>query len=415
MRARVPESLPVHPAPRIRVGVVCDLVEENWTSMDLVAEMTLASVARQAGEVEGVRVRPAMHRRFSTVSARWSARTADRLLNRFWDYPRYLGRLDANFDLYHVMDHSYAHLVHALPPAKTIVSCYDMNAFACLFRESSSLHRVMARHTLEGMQKAAKVICCSNATRDELVSRGLIDPARLEVVHLGVDPDWSPCPDPAADAEAMRLLPGDAPRILHVGSTIPRKRIDVLLQVFAEVREQIPGLRLARVGGPFTAAQEQLAASLGVREAIDVMPRLSRAALAAVYRRCGLLLLTSEYEGFGLPVVEAMACGLPVLATDLAVLREVGGNAAAYCPLENIDAWRNAAFSLLHQQTADPKAWAQRKKISINHAERFSWDSYAARLLTIYKQILEEEKKATCECFTLASTIRRTVGESRAT
>ncbi|MFN7921994.1 MAG: glycosyltransferase family 1 protein [Bryobacteraceae bacterium] len=382
--------------------------------MDLVADMTLTALARYPEKVDAVRIRPAMNRRFSAVSKHRHAWNADRFLNRFLDYPQYLAGLDAPFDLYHVMDHSYAQLVHALPPERTVVSCYDANAFACLFRPGKSfVHRAMATRTLEGLRKAAKVVCCSNATRDELVDRGLADASRLEVVHLGVDPDWTPQPHREADDEAARLLPGAEPRILHVGSTIPRKRIDLLLRIFAGLRETFPSLRLARVGGAFTAEQEELAANLGVRDAVDVLPRIERATLAAVYRRCALLLQPSEYEGFGLPVVEAMACGLPVIASDLSVLHEVGGAAASYCSLEDIGAWRQTAGELLRQRSDDRTAWASRKEVAIRHAEQFSWDSYAERVLTIYGEILEEEKSK-CECCTLASTIRRTVEESRA-
>ena len=78
---------------------------------------------------------------------------------------------------------------------------------------------------------------------------------------------------------------------------------------------------------------------LGFGDAIVVLPALDRSTLAAVYRRCALLLMPSEREGFGLPVLEALACGTPVVASDAPALREVGGYAAAYCPVDDLEAW----------------------------------------------------------------------------
>ncbi len=133
--------------------------------------------------------------------------------------------------------------------------------------------------------------------------------------------------EPSADIDAARLLGprGGFVDLLHVGSTIARKRIDVLLRVFDSLRSAHRQLRLMRVGGPFTAAQQALVRELGLGDAVVVLPALDRSTLASVYRRSALLLMPSEREGFGLPVLEALACGTPVVASDVAALREVGG------------------------------------------------------------------------------------------
>ena len=189
------------------------------------------------------------------------------------------------------------------------------------------MFRKMMQHVLDGFRTAALVACDSAATRDELVAWDLIARDKLRVVPLGVHPTCTPEPNPAADAEARRLLdggPADALNLLHVGSTIERKRIDVLLEVFAGVRKEFPRARLVRVGGPFTPAQMKLVKHFKLENAIVVLPHLSREVLAAVYRQSALVLQPSEREGFGLPVIEAMACGTPVVASDLPVLRVVG-------------------------------------------------------------------------------------------
>ena len=105
--------------------------------------------------------------------------------------------------------------------------------------------------------------------------------------------------------------------ILHVGSTIPRKRIDRLLEVFAELCRTDPRVRLVRVGGVFTEEQRAQAERLGVTARILQLPLLSRDQLIAVYHRAAVVVSTSEREGFCLPVVEALAAGVPVVVPDM--------------------------------------------------------------------------------------------------
>jgi len=230
------------------------------------------------------------------------------------------------------------------------------------------------------------------ATREELLQHHLFPLERISVIPNGVHPSCSPAPDPAADAIAARLLPGDPSDrvwLLNVGSTLPRKRLDVLLRVFAAVRRTIPRALLVRAGGGFTAEQLQLATELNLQDAIVILPFLERETLAAVYRRATLLLHTAEAEGFGLPLIEAMACGCTVLASDIPVLREVGGSAATYSPLGDVDAWKDSVVRLLHEKLHDHSAPALGHRQARARASRFSWAENAARTVHIYRKVLD--------------------------
>ena len=380
-----------------RVGVVCDLLEEHWVSMDLVAERLVNHLREDFGSsVDVCPLRPALVRRFGRPGSAGSrGHLADRLMNRFWDYPRWLREWRDEFDLFHIVDHSYAHLVHELPEARTVVTCHDIDAFRGLVdagTTGSKLPKVVSRRILSGLRKAAWVTCNSNATRDDLVNFGLVDPRQVEVVHNGVDPICSPAAEPTADVQATRLLgPGGTIELLHVGSTVPRKRIDVLLHVLSEIRRQHPGACLVRVGGPFTSDQQDLARRLGVAEGVRVLPFLDRAVLAAVYRRAAVLLLPSEREGFGLPVLEAMACGLPVVAADIPALREVGGEEATYCPRDDLERWVEVVGSLLEEKATDSQRWSARRAAGQQRATRFSWSAHAEQMMDIYQRILPSQ------------------------
>jgi glycosyltransferase involved in cell wall biosynthesis len=248
----------------------------------------------------------------------------------------------------------------------------------------------MTARILSGLKTAAFLITGTSAVRDEIIRHRLSPPDRVKVIPIGVHPSCSPIPDVRADAELERLLPvGPSPAIwlLSVGSTMERKRLDVLLRVFADLRRQLPAVRLLRVGGRLTPSQLQLARQLGVEDALVELGMVDRAVLAAAYRRAHLLLHTAEAEGFGLPLIEAMACGCPVVATDIPVLREVGGAAATYCAVADVDAWKNAILPLLPPRSA-PVAYQLARERAIAHAAAFSWVETARQTAQIYEHLL---------------------------
>ena len=380
----------------LHVAIIADYVEEAWPSMDLVADMLVARLREEhAGRIDATLVRPPMPRRLAHVAPPFGRRRAlgvDRILARQWDYPRTLRRHPAVHDVYHVVDHTYAHLVHVLPAERTMVTCHDVDAFRSIFEPAqerrSPPFRWMSRRILAGLRAAARVACDSEATRDALITLADFDGGRLSVIPNGTDIDGSARADAPADLEAARLLgPRRGPELLHVGSTISRKRIDVLLDVFAAVRRRRPDARLVRVGGPFTGEQRHRARDLDVTDAIAVLPFVDRATLAAVYRRATLTLLPSEREGFGLPLVEALATGTPIVASDIAVLREVGADAAEYRPVGDVQAWAQAVLRLLAEAEERPDAFAERKARAMVRAACFSWSRYAASVVELYEQL----------------------------
>jgi glycosyltransferase involved in cell wall biosynthesis len=384
-------------AASLRVAVCADYPEEGWPSMDRVATMLLAQLRRDyAGEIRATAVCPPFKRRAKRLRAGrpgGAASMADRLINRLWDYPRHVARLRADHEVFHVVDHSYSQLVHQLPGERTVVTCHDLDTFRSILCPREDRHsgpfRVMTRRILAGFRRAARITCDTAAIRDEIVSFGLVAPDRLVVAPVGVGASFASESDPVADRTAARLTGTreGTTEILHVGSTIPRKRIDVVLRVLAEVGHGMASLQLVRVGGPFTAGQQRLARDLGVDGRISVLDRVDEPTLAALYRRAALVLLPSDREGFGLPLAEALACGTPVLASDIAVLREVGGDAAEYCAPGDVAAWCVGVTALLEERRDRPNDWAARRAIGIARARQFTWEGFARQLTQIYAEL----------------------------
>jgi glycosyltransferase involved in cell wall biosynthesis len=364
--------------------------------MDLVADMLTESLQRHHSSiVEAVRIRPGFVRRFTRLHAGSRlAENADRLLNRMFDYPRCLRRLLNDFDLFHLIDHSYSHLVHELPPGRAAVTCHDLRTFRCLLEPDSEprsrAFRMMTNRILSGFRQAAAIACVSATTRRDLLRHRLVAPRQARVIPNGVASVYSPAPEVSGDRDAAALLGPHAGAIelLNVGGTAPRKRVDVLLRVFAAVREKYPSLRLVRVGNRLTARQSELARALGVKPVIVELPFLPGRTLAAVYRRAALVLCPSDAEGFGLPLLESMACGTPVVASDLEALREVGAGAAQYAAVGDVSRWTTAVLDLLEEQRGGREPWARRRQACLERAKDFSWRKNAALTVELYCDLL---------------------------
>ena len=366
--------------------------------MDLVGDMLLDTLPSVAfGDVVATRLRPPMIRRWSrlpVVGSGSRAHLGDRLTGRLWDYPRWLSPRRGDFDVFHIVDHSYAHVIRALPAERTIVTCNDTDAFEAAREGAASRFdpaRLLAAHVLDGISRASHVACISEATRQDLIATGRVDPSRTSVVHLAAHPSCTPAPDAHADAEIRRLIGPGGFDILHVSSTIPRKRIDVLIQMFSQFRAVYPEARLVRVGGSLTREQQQLADRLNVTSALVQLPFLERPQLAALYRRASVVVLPSDREGFGLPVVEAMACGTSVIASDIPALREVGGAAAIYCPAGDGNKWADALASF-QREHLDPTARERRRRACLSAAARFTWRRYAEQMAALYVRPLARER-----------------------
>lgn len=374
-----------------RLTVICDYPEENWHSMDLCAQMLIKHLqAEHADSIQTTQICPTFNWRLKQIPSlakKQFSYNTDRLINRFWDYPRYLKRQAKQFDLFHVSDHSYAQLVHVLPPGRTGVFCHDIDAFRSLVEPQqeprTGWYKFMSRRILEGLQKAAVVFYSTEVVRNQIEHYKLVDPSKLLQVPYGISPEFNYTSKVSGSLDGIlfqRIV--DKPYILHVGSCIPRKRIDILLEIFARLRESNPNLQLVKVSGEWTQNQQQQIEQLNLGAAIVHLHNLERTEIANLYRHASLVLITSEAEGFGLPLIEAIACGSIVVASDIPVLREVGGTAGVYCSIRDIPTWVNTANNLLKNPDTAPSL-----NLRLAQAEKYSWSTHAQIIAQTYLQL----------------------------
>ncbi|MCM0589943.2 MAG: glycosyltransferase [Gloeotrichia echinulata CP02] len=143
-----------------------------------------------------------------------------------------------------------------------------------------------------------------------------------------------------------------------------------------------PDLRLVKVSGEWTPSQQQQIAQLNIGESIIYLQGLQRSTIAALYRQASAVLLTSEAEGFGLPVIEALACGAILVVSDIPVLHEVGGQGVLYCPTEDVSAW----VKTLEQVLVNPNI-APAINLRLAEAEKYSWSHHTQIIAQSYLQL----------------------------
>ncbi|MBL9091271.1 MAG: glycosyltransferase [Planctomycetaceae bacterium] len=230
---------------------------------------------------------------------------------------------------------------------------------------------------LDGLKRAAVVFYASAEVGRAINAAGICTADRLVYAPYGVAAEFLEKGDDIAPP-----LPSGPPYLLHVGSCIDRKRVDVLLDVYANLR---PGrrLRLVQIGGVWTPAQVEQITRLGIENDVVQLRGLTRRQLAAIYRDAALVLQPSDAEGYGLPVVEALACGANVVVSDIPVLREVGGDVVSFAPVADIAAWNDIASRLLDAPETAPSLEVRRA-----WAAKFTWEAQARTIAEAYRKLL---------------------------
>jgi glycosyltransferase involved in cell wall biosynthesis len=376
------------------VAVLHDMAEEQWPSMDQMAELLVSRLPVLAPGLTATPIRHGMARVFSPgpLRAIRPLVSVDRVLNRMVFYPRKLKGMAGRFDIYHIVDHSYAQLALELPANRTIISCHDIDTFRSLVQPDQDprhpLFKAMTRRILAGFRRAQLIVCISQAAHDDIVRFNLADPARLRVVPNGIDPALLDEPPQEARARASELLPPERGvfDVMHVGNDIPRKRLDRLIEIVATLRKRGHWVRLVRVGSPLRPATRQLMIELALGDVVE-LPFVERDVLRALYERCDLLLLTSDREGYGLPVLEAFAAGKPVVGSDIPALRESSGGLARVVPPESLHEWVAAIEDVLRAGDPTGALAAERRA----HAATRTWDDHVRGLLPVYRELLGQQ------------------------
>lgn len=318
------------------------------------------------------------HWRPTPLSSRW--------LTRIWHRARIplpVEVFTGPLTLFHATD-------FVLPPvrrsATTIVQVHDLSFLRVPEAAPPALRSWLERVVPASLRRADYVLADSRATREDLIELCAVEPhAKIGVLHGGVDSRFRP--RPAAEQLAVRRKYGldNWPFVLSVGTLQPRKNHGRLVESLARLREDGHDLHLVLAGGtgwlsePFHA---QLRNS-GLQDVVHLTGYVADADLPALYSAATVFAFPSLYEGFGLPVLEAMACGVPVVTSNVSSLPEVAGDAALLIdPLDS-----EALSDALRRVLLDSALRQQLVQAGRARARRFGWQRAARELLAVYRSL----------------------------
>lgn len=272
--------------------------------------------------------------------------------------------------------HNSFYLPHGLAPvkgAKRVVTVHDM-----IPERLPETRRRLDWLTLKRryVDKADHIICVSEATHRDLIDVYGPLKAPVTVVHHGVDERFHP------DVPRLDFLP--ARYILFVGNRDQYKDANVLFKAFASIANDHPDLSLLCVGGAGLTSQEsQWLVNNGIRDRVS-QRYLSDTEMASAYANAEIFVFPSRFEGFGLPALEAMASGTPVILARATSLPEVGGDAALYFEPGNVPELTTILSDLL----ADRSRQAILANAGLQRAAQFTWTAAAERTTSVYRRVL---------------------------
>jgi glycosyltransferase involved in cell wall biosynthesis len=269
---------------------------------------------------------------------------------------------------------------------KRVITVHDLNFL--LFPEfvDADSHRYYTNQISSAVNEADHIIADSHHTRQDIISILNVPANKVTTIHLAANPIFSFL---AAEEEIKSTLGRfglSADFILYVGTLSPRKNIMTLFESYRrliqETNIQVP---LVLVGGKGFQYQEIFSAikDLGLSSQVHHFEGLTDGDLARLYRAAGVFVLPSYYEGFGLPPLEAMHCGCPVIVSNRSSLPEVVGTAGLLIDADDVDGWAQAMQKVL----SDPEKREVLSKAGIVQAKKFSWDKTAEQTVKIYHSL----------------------------
>lgn len=333
----------------------------------------------------------------------WGSGTGIRkYYERLWNHPRQVCKVDG--DIYHIIDHSNAHVTYWLKSIDKpiVVTCHDLVQFVYPeilkgLSRFAALSMASWQYSVKGMRCASRIVAVSSNTAQDAQHFLGLKAHQITVVPNGVEASFRRLP--LAEIQPFRQQHQRSPNeicLLNVGSTHQRKNILTVLRVLKALKEQKIPARLWRLGDSFTADQMAFIQANNLASDILDFGKPDKAAVIQLYNAADVLIAPSLYEGFGLTVLEAMACGLPVITSNVSSLPEVVGNAAIMVEPLNVQAIVEATLKL-YQETIFRQEYVNR---GLRRAKELNWRKAAESLISIYEQLVDQRQTvsaiATC-------------------
>jgi glycosyltransferase involved in cell wall biosynthesis len=311
---------------------------------------------------------------------------SDRALTILWHrlrLPLWVELATGSLDIFHSPD-------FVLPPvrrARTILTVHDLSFIRYPQCADANLRAYLNKVVPRSVHRADLVLADSHSTKDDLMELLAVEPARIEVVYPGVEERFHPIEDQTL-LEQVRNRYNLPPRfILGLGTLQPRKNFTRLIEAYSLLVIRYPSLHLVIAGGKGWLYEEIFATveRLGLEEKVVFPGFVADEHLPALYNLADLFVFPSLYEGFGLPPLEAMACGTPVITSDASSLPEVVGQAGLMVEATDVESLAEAMQRVLEDDALREGMIAR----GLEQARKFTWGKAAAKLLSLYETLGE--------------------------
>lgn len=366
--------------PKTEIGFVSTAFDES--GIGRYSQEVFSRLCDRAGETTSVKKvlingeKQQIEKENTTLSVDLPVPTNDML---FGYIATKLGYLGDRYDMYHLALQSLSFL----PIEPKVVTCHDLIK---VYEPESWWRRLPGKVYYSGLSSAEQLIAVSESTKNDLLDRYSVSEGKVTTVYNGVSSEFEPADESKASVRRELGLDPKKKIVLYVGSEERRKNVPRIIDAVRNANEVLSEeVLLLKVGSPGRKGNreriEELIRSHGLTHSVQFIGHVSNKELVKYFNASDLFVYPSLYEGFGLPPLEALACGVPVVTSNVSSLPEVVGDAAyTVDPLDT-----TALFEAVVEALRAPN---ERSTISdrIKQASKFSWERCVEQTIQVYEQ-----------------------------
>lgn len=355
-------------------------------SMDVYADGIISGLKTVRPDWEIVDLKPeSIDRRSRSLALR-----IKKYYERFWRFPQQVTQQTA--DIFHIIDPSEAHITYWLKNKNknVVVTCHDLINIYYKDNLKNSVElpfisRAMWLHAIKGMKKADSVVAVSSMTAKDTTEILDIQPKFISVIPNAVNKIYQPLPK--QKSESFRHKQGISSEtlcLLNVGSNHPRKNIFNVLKAINILKTKSLSFHFWKVGTDFSEEQKAYIQAQGLENHISYLGKPNKEDLPEIYNAADMLIAPSLHEGFGMTLLEAMACGTPVITSKVSAMPEVVGDAGVLVEPTNPQSIADAISDLYH----NCEYYEQLVKKGQLRAKLFTWEKTAEQIAQTYEKLV---------------------------
>jgi glycosyltransferase involved in cell wall biosynthesis len=372
----------------MKVTIFRDYKEEEWHSMDVYVDNLVKAL--KAEYQKGIQIKdyttlPGISRYF---------KSPHRHLRHVFRYiVNPAGVYFQQADIFHVADQANAHLISVLDPRKTVITCHDLTAPYWVMRHvkltaKKRIKQHVEKWRLDYMKKVPRIISVSEATKNDLVETLKIFPEKIVVIPEGVENFFKPVTNPNILRDVRKRYKLPEKFILHIGVNFENKNIEGLFKTFSYLAKRDPEIYLVKIGQNWLDHQLHFLKTYPYADRIIHLGFADKQDLPALYSLAKVLVHLSLNEGFGFTVLEAMACGCPVIVSRIPALVELAGSAGLYISPNPTSNELNKIYSSL----SDSRVISGHRRSGLLRAKLYRWEQCAKSTYQVYQEVVSLNK-----------------------